>query len=94
LAVSDEPEEGTRSLADLANGLDHARVAVDANGARKVRIAMVYASAEQADAAGRLLARVRELVRGSDRPAYRRAAESAHAFVQEDMVKVRFEVRR
>jgi hypothetical protein len=81
-------------LADLANGLDHARVAVDANGAWKVRIAMVYASPERADAAGRLLARVRELVRGSDRPAYRRAAESAHAFVQEDMVKVRFEVRR
>jgi hypothetical protein len=55
---------------------------------------MVYASPEQADAAGRLLARVRELVRGSDRPAYRRAAESAHAFVQEDMIRVRFEVRR
>lgn len=83
------------AFAEMAGGLEHARVAVDVVGDRITAKAILsYETDERASVAGSALVRLRSAMLGSDRARYQQAARSAHADVMDNLLRVRFEVPR
>jgi hypothetical protein len=99
-AIPDGLRGKSPPLADLARGLDHARLNVDiapGSGAAapstvKVRVALTYDDAPRAKGAGELLAKLRAGLLNDTKPDWQAAAKSAHASVLDNVVKLSFEV--